>query len=276
MSKHHILIVDDNPYSVSLVSAVLSPKIDCEFSVAFDGPSAIKKARETIPDLILMDWQMPGIDGLRSIELLKEDLITAQIPVIMITCFSEKSDLEKAFNAGVVDYIQKPFDSVEMRARVRSVLQTNAYYRQMIDSQKRELAAMSLRNTQNEAFRSKSISELRQLQTLLKSEPSVVAAHIDRIINELNTDLSDRSWSQFENRIKESDQEFYRNLGTKHPNLTPAEIKLCFLLRLNLSTKEIAGMTFQTYDSVRVSRTRLRKKMNLSIDENLVGYLFSL
>jgi len=249
MSKHHILIVDDNPYSVSLISVVLSKNMECELSVAFDGPSAIKKAQEVKPDLILMDWQMPGIDGLRSIEILKEDADTAQIPVIMITCLSEKSDLEKAFNTGVVDYIRKPFEAIELMARVKSVLQTNDYHKQMIEAQKREVAAISLRNVQNEEFKHKYISELKQVKN---------------------------SWSQFESRIKESDQEFYRNLGVKHPNLTPAEIKLCFFLRLNLSTKEIAGMTFQTYDSVRIARTRLRKKMNLTNDDNLVGYLFAI
>lgn len=276
MSKHHILIVDDNPYSVSLISVVLSKNMECELSVAFDGPSAIKKAQEAKPDLILMDWQMPGIDGLRSIEILKESPDTAQIPVIMITCLAEKSDLEKAFNTGVVDYIRKPFEAVELMSRVKSVLQTNDYHKQMVEAQKREVAAVSLRNVQNEEFRHKYISELKQIKTLLKSDPDSVGPYIDRIIGELNSDFSENSWSQFESRIKESDQEFYRNLGLKHPNLTPAEIKLCFFLRLNLSTKEIAGMTFQTYDSVRIARTRLRKKMNLSNDDNLVGYLFSI
>jgi CheY-like chemotaxis protein/DNA-binding CsgD family transcriptional regulator len=276
MNRHHILIVDDNPYSVSLVSVVLSKSIECELSVAFDGPSAIKKARETIPDLILMDWQMPGIDGIRSIELLKEDPATAQIPVIMITCFSEKSDLEKAFNTGVVDYVRKPFEAVELMARVKSVLQTNDYHRQMIDAQKREVAAVSLRNIQNEEFRHKYITELKQVKAMLSSDSANVGSYLDRIISDLNADFTESSWSQFENRIKETDQEFYKNLGLKHPNLTPAEIKLCFFLRLNLSTKEIAGMTFQTYDSVRIARTRLRKKMNLGNDENLVGYIFSL
>lgn len=276
MSKHHILIVDDNPYSVSLISVVLSKNIECELSVAFDGPSAIKKAQEVKPDLILMDWQMPGIDGLRSIEILKEDADTAQIPVIMITCLSEKSDLEKAFNTGVVDYIRKPFEAIELMARVKSVLQTNDFHKQMIEAQKREVAAISLRNVQNEEFKHKYISELKQVKNLMKSEPDSVGLYLDRIISELNSDFSENSWNQFESRIKESDQEFYRNLGVKHPNLTPAEIKLCFFLRLNLSTKEIAGMTFQTYDSVRIARTRLRKKMNLTNDDNLVGYLFSI
>lgn len=276
MSKHQILIVDDNPYSVSLISVVLSKNMDCELSVAFDGASAIKKAQEIKPDLILMDWQMPGIDGIRSIELLKEDANTASIPVIMITCLSEKTDLEKAFNTGVVDYIRKPFEAVELLARVKSVLQINDYYKKMVDAQKRETAAISLRNIQNDEFKSKYLSELKQVKSLLKTDPAAVEPYLNRIMNELNQVFSESSWNQFESRIKESDQEFYKNLAQKHPNLTPAEIKLCFFLRLNMSTKEIASMTFQTYDSVRIARTRLRKKMNLGTDDNLVGYLFAI
>ncbi len=276
MSKHHILIVDDNPYSVSLISVVLSKSMECELSVAFDGVSAIKKALEVKPDLILMDWQMPGIDGIRTIELLKQDESTDSIPVIMITCLSEKDDLEKAFNTGVVDYIRKPFESVELLARVKSVLQTNDYHKKMVEAQKREVAAVSLRNIQNDEFKHKYISELKQVKNLLKNDPNTVEAYLNRIIGELNQDFSENSWNQFESRIKENDQEFYRNLSAKHPNLTPAEIKLCFFLRLNMSTKEIASMTFQTYDSVRIARTRLRKKINLSSDDNLVGYLFSI
>jgi DNA-binding response OmpR family regulator len=276
MSKHQILIVDDNPYSVSLISVVLSKNMDCELSVAFDGASAIKKAQEIKPDLILMDWQMPGIDGIRSIELLKEDANTASIPVIMITCLSEKTDLEKAFNTGVVDYIRKPFEAVELLARVKSVLQINDYYKKMVEAQKRETAAISLRNIQNDEFKNKYLSELKQVKSLLKTDPAAVEPYLNRIMNELNQVFSESSWNQFESRIKESDQEFYKNLAQKHPNLTPAEIKLCFFLRLNMSTKEIASMTFQTYDSVRIARTRLRKKMNLGTDDNLVGYLFAI
>ena len=276
MSKHHILIVDDNPYSVSLISVVLSKNMDCELSVAFDGPSAIKKAQEAKPDLILMDWQMPGIDGIRSIELLKEDLATASIPVIMITCLSEKTDLEKAFNTGVVDYIRKPFEAIELLARVKSVLQTSDYHNQMVEAKKREVAAISLRNVQNEEFKHKYIAELKQVKILMKTKPEEVDSYLNRIISELNQDFTENSWNQFESRIKDSDQDFYRNLALKHANLTPSEIKLCFFLRLNMSTKEIASMTFQTYDSVRIARTRLRKKMNLSADDNLVGYLFSI
>ncbi len=275
MPKNRILVVDDNPHAVSLVSIVLSRKMDCELMVAFDGTSAIKQARETNPDLILMDWQMPGIDGVRAVEILKEDEATASIPVIMITCYSEKDYLEKAFQAGVVDFIRKPFDNVELLTRVKSVLSVRDYYNKMIEAQRREAVAMSMQKVQSEEFRNKVVNELRQLKSSFNSDPSLLVENIDRLIRDINSEGTTSSWNQVEQRIKDTDQQFFRNLGEKHPNLTPAEMKLCLYLRMNLSTKEISGMTFQTYDSVRIARTRLRKKLNLGNDENLVGYISS-
>jgi len=275
MSKYQILVVDDNPHAVTLVSIVLSRNIECELSVAFDGSSAIKKALEIIPDLILMDCQMPGIDGIRAIEILKQEPTTANIPVIMITCYSEKDYLENAFNAGVVDFIRKPYEQIELLTRVRSVLKTSDYYKQMLESQKRESAALSIQSVQNEEFRHKCIVELKKLKGVCKNNPENAEEYIDHIINSMDSDLSASSWNQIEQRIKDTDQQFFKNLGEKHPNLTPAEMKLCLFLRMNLSTKEIAGLTFQTYDSVRIARTRLRKKLNLTGEDNLVGYICS-
>lgn len=271
MPKYNILVVDDNPHAVTMVSIVLSRNIECELSVAFDGPTAIKKAREIIPDLILMDWQMPGIDGIRAIEILKDDPETTNIPIIMITCYSERDYLEKAFKAGVIDFIKKPYEQVELLARIRSVLKTIDYYKAMLESQKRESTALSLQSVQNEEFKLKCISELKQLKANHKSNPEKTEENIEKVIANLNSDMSSSSWNQLEQRIKDTDQQFFKSIGEKHPNLTPAEMKLSLYLRMNLSTKEISGLTFQTYDSVRIARTRLRKKLNLSNDDNLVG-----
>lgn len=276
MSKPHILIVDDNSASVSLLSILLSKKMDCELSVAYEGASAIKVARETKPDLILMDWQMPGIDGIRAIELLKQDASTMDIPVIMITCFSTQEDLEKAFSTGAVDFIKKPFEQVELLSRVRSALQTHDYLKKMREAQKSEIVTMALKNTHNAEFRQKYYNILKQIKTMYKEGSDGLDALIDKTIGDLNTDFEDSSWSQIEQRIKESDPQFFKTLGEKHPNLTPAEIKLCYFLRLNLSSKDIAKILFLSYDSVRISRTRLRKKLNLNGEDNLVVYLYSL
>lgn len=275
MSKYQILVVDDNPHAVTMVSIVLSRNLDCELSVAFDGPTAIKKAREINPDLVLMDWQMPGIDGIRAIEILKEDPATSSIPIIMITCYSERDYLEKAFKAGVVDFIRKPYEQIELLARIRSVLKTIDYYKAMLESQKRESTALSIQSVQNEEFRHKCVTDLKLLKSQHKTNPEGTEDNIDKLIKNLNSDMSPNAWGQIEQRIKDTDQNFFRSIGEKHPNLTPAEMKLSLYLRMNLSTKEISGLTFQTYDSVRIARTRLRKKLNLTNDDNLVGYISS-
>ncbi len=275
MAKYQILIVDDNPHAVTMVSIVLSRNLDCELSVAFDGPTAIKKAREINPDLILMDWQMPGIDGIRAIEILKDDEATNSIPIIMITCYSERDYLQKAFKAGVVDFIKKPYEQIELLARIRSVLKTIDYYKAMLESQKRESTALSIQSVQNEEFRHKFVADLKQLKNSHKSNPEKTEENIEKLIKSVGSEMSNNSWSQIEQKIKDTDQQFFKSISEKHPNLTPAELKLSLYLRMNLSTKEISGLTFQTYDSVRIARTRLRKKLNLSNDDNLVGYISS-
>jgi DNA-binding CsgD family transcriptional regulator len=101
----------------------------------------------------------------------------------------------------------------------------------------------------------------------------VAEKQLDNMIERLKGDSAAGSWSQLEKRIKDTDQPFFKHIGEKPPKLTPAELKLCYYLRMNLSTKEIAGLTYQTYDSVRIARTRLRKKLQLTGDDNLVAYL---
>jgi DNA-binding CsgD family transcriptional regulator len=71
----------------------------------------------------------------------------------------------------------------------------------------------------------------------------------------------------------EVNREFYNNLIMRYPHLTPNERKLACFLRLNMTTKEISSITFQTGDSIKVARTRLRKKMGLSQDDSLIAFL---
>ncbi len=101
--------------------------------------------------------------------------------------------------------------------------------------------------------------------------------HIDSIILSLQESKDINIWKDFENRFKEVHEEFYNKLIFRHPNLTENEKKLCALLRLNMTTKEIAAITHQNPNSIEVARTRLRKKLDLSNTEiNLLNYLSNL
>lgn len=100
---------------------------------------------------------------------------------------------------------------------------------------------------------------------------------IQDIINELKTSTNEEAWKEFEIRFKQVHEDFYDKLGKQFPDLTPNEIRLCAFLRLNMTSKEISAITFQSIKSIEVARTRLRKKLNLvNTDTNLVSFLMTI
>ena len=99
---------------------------------------------------------------------------------------------------------------------------------------------------------------------------------IQQIINEIRQNSSTKIWDEFEIRFKEVHEKFYDELHKTHPDLTLNEIKICAFLRLNMSTKEISAITHQSIKSINMARFRLRKKLDIDRDENLISYLNSL
>ena len=96
---------------------------------------------------------------------------------------------------------------------------------------------------------------------------------IRSMIHELEQSSIIDAWKEFEIRFQNVHIDFYKKLGEKFPDLSPNELKLCAFLRLNMSTKEISTLTYQSQDSIRMARSRLRQKLGVSKDENLVSFL---
>ena len=96
---------------------------------------------------------------------------------------------------------------------------------------------------------------------------------VDDIIRELEQSSTEGAWTDFEIRFQEVHAGFYQKLNDKFPDLSPNELKLCAFLRLNMSTKEISTITFQSSKSISMARFRLRKKMGVGSYENLITYL---
>ncbi|MEH2363024.1 sensor histidine kinase [Nostoc sp.] len=117
-----ILIVDDNPTNLSVLCEALNSE-GFRFRVAVDGESAIAQAERNQPELILLDIQMPGIDGFETCRRLKANPVTQNIPIIFTTALSDTENKTKGFSLGAVDYIPKPFAQEEVIARVRVHLQ---------------------------------------------------------------------------------------------------------------------------------------------------------
>ncbi|NJM13608.1 MAG: two-component system response regulator [Synechococcaceae cyanobacterium SM1_2_3] len=121
LSKCSLLIVDDTETNIDILLEALST-ITGDISVALDGVTALELAQEYPPDLILLDIMMPGIDGYEVCRRFKADPALCDIPIIFITAMSEIDNKTRGFELGAVDYITKPFEVVEVRARVKTHL----------------------------------------------------------------------------------------------------------------------------------------------------------
>ncbi len=185
-------------------------------------------------------------------------------------------NLKSAFDAGVVDFIQKPIEPAELIARVRSMLLLSAAYNKNIELKNQELMNTTMRLTKNNEFHIKLVERLKELDGYVLEDQNEVKKLISSMINEVDLNTRDESWEQFKMYFKQSHPEFIDDLLSKYPNLTPSEIKLCTFLRLNLRTREIAAIAFQEPHSIRIARSRLRKKMGLSREENLATHLMKL
>jgi two-component system phosphate regulon response regulator PhoB len=116
-----ILIVEDEPAIRQMVSMTLA-RAGFNVVEAGDAEDARRRVLDQPPDLILMDWMLPGASGVDLTRLLKNDPVTRDIPVIMLTARSDEDDKVRGLDCGAEDYISKPFSPKEMIARVRAVL----------------------------------------------------------------------------------------------------------------------------------------------------------
>jgi len=116
-----LLVVDDTAINIEILVEALS-SITSDIAVAMDGPSALEIAQESPPDLILLDIMMPGMDGYEVCRRLKADSALRHIPIMFITAMSEIENKTRGFELGAVDYITKPFEVIEVRARVKTHL----------------------------------------------------------------------------------------------------------------------------------------------------------
>jgi two-component system phosphate regulon response regulator PhoB len=120
-----ILVVEDEPAILELLKVNL---LDAgyEVRVAPDAEAAQERLKESLPDLILLDWMLPGQSGLAFAKQLRADARTRELPVIMVTARTDEADRVAGLEAWVDDYVTKPFSPRELKARIKSVLRRRA------------------------------------------------------------------------------------------------------------------------------------------------------
>ena len=107
MTQRRILVVEDNPLNLKLVRDVLS-FAGYDIIEAQSGEEGLRAAKEHPPDLVLMDLQLPGIDGTETLHRLRQDTLGPEVPIVAVTAFAMAEDKERASRAGFDGYIEKP------------------------------------------------------------------------------------------------------------------------------------------------------------------------
>jgi adenylate cyclase len=158
-----ILVADDNPANVKMLTMRLTSE-GYEVVSAADGEATLAVARETMPDLILLDVMMPKVDGIEVCRRLKTDAAVPFTPIIMVTAMADLRDVVKGLDAGADDYLTKPVDHAALVARVRSMLRIKGLH-DTVESQARELAAWNAtleRRVQEQVAELERVSRLKR------------------------------------------------------------------------------------------------------------------
>jgi len=190
-----ILIVDDEYSGRETLQSVLEGE-GYNLVMAENGPQAIEKAKSIFPDVILLDVMMPGMTGFEVCEQIRNDPQVAEIPIIILTALDDRDSLLTGLKAGADDFISKPFDRFELRARLIGITRLNRYQKLLEEREKLQKAhkrlldayeatiegwshAMDLRDRETEGH-SRRVAELtiRLAQAMEMSEEEIV--HIRR------------------------------------------------------------------------------------------------
>jgi class 3 adenylate cyclase/CheY-like chemotaxis protein len=170
--QSRILVVDDTPQNVRLLEAILVPR---GYAVvgASSGQQALDRVAEQLPDIVLLDIMMPGMDGHEVCRRLRADPSTALLPVVMVTASGDQNKV-KALESGADDFIPKPVNQTELLARVRSLLRIKAYH----DTIQRQAIELSEWNRTLERRVQEQLARLERADRLKQFLPTQVADQI--------------------------------------------------------------------------------------------------
>lgn len=140
-----VLVVDDEPLNVELLEGLL--QVDGhEVMTAADGAAAIEACRTRVPDVVLLDVMMPGIDGVETCRRMREDPRLAATPILVVSAASGREDRMRAIAAGADDFVAKPIDGAEMRQRVRNAVRYHQQHVQMLAARAAAAEAEAMRD----------------------------------------------------------------------------------------------------------------------------------
>ena len=268
----NILIVDDIPSNIRLIVSILDENGYSIF-YAQSGATAIEMCRKAEFDLILLDVMMPGLNGFEVSEAIKSLPGYKDVPIIFLTARTDEESILRGFGTGGVDYVTKPFNEKELLMRINTHLdlkKTREALENELNFKKKLMTENALYITRRRGLGDSIIDDLRMInrETGNKFSESIFSA-----ISKLKNLIQGQEWKEFELRFEQEHEKFRHTLKSLHPDLTPNELKLCTLLRLSMSSKEISEITGQSVRALETARSRMRSKLGLNRSDNLVQYL---
>lgn len=174
-----VLVVDDGVANRELIEACLAD-VDCTIRMAEDGPTALRMIAGASPDLILLDVQMPGMDGYEVCRRVKANSVNRLIPVVMITALDRTDDRVKALDAGADDFMSKPVERAELVARVRSALRLKSVY-DSLDSAEQVIFALAAAVEAKDPFTGKHTHRVAESARHLGAMLSLPEADLDAL-----------------------------------------------------------------------------------------------
>ena len=228
--KANILIVDDNPVNLRLLVQILTAK-GYKVRPVPNGKLAISTSQASPPDLILLDINMPHMDGYEVCQKLKADPQTADIPVIFISAYNNAIDKVKAFEVGGVDYISKPFQVEEVLVRVKNHLAIRILQKTLQEKNTNLQQTLDeLNTTQEQLVQSEKMAALGQLIAGIAHENNTPLGAIRSSIGNIK--------DFFQNNLIEL-LIFFRNLTPKETKIYLKLLNLSHQKSQNLSSREI-------------------------------------
>lgn len=285
----NILIVDDNTDNLRMLARMLR---GYHFYVtpASSGAIALKAAQEEQPDLVLLDINMPKMNGYEVCEAFKNDDRLQDVPIIFVSADDEPLDKLRAFDVGGVDYVTKPVDEQEMVARIETHLTIRRLQRELQTANESLEEKVLIRTEQldvaDQSLENKNIA-LRQVIASVQDEKKGVETSIRRnvemlIYPSLNrlqcgaTAGQNEVIDQIMYDLEKITSPFIDKIADTLSGLTPTELRICSKIRQGLGIKEIAGLETISPETVRTHRRNIRRKLGISNRKvNLATYLNS-
>ena len=270
MALINIFIIDDDPQNIKNYSKHI--KIDKGFNLRSNTDSKtayrlITSKVVDLPEIIITDWDMPKMNGIELIKMLKQNPLTAQIPIIMATgIHKEDKHLEEALNAGARDFLRKPINPVELIARIKSVHSAYLSYKRNIERNKREMLG-------NQVLLDKQQQLLTEIQGKLsqgnhKAAIQIIEDHTSKFESEVKN---------FLDGYREINPIFFDAIDKKASevgaNVTDQNKKFLSYMALGMGNQDLAAFLEVTDQAVIRSKSRIREKLGLANNEQLAQFI---